>query len=145
MAGSVLLPYMSKKGPFSIEVPGTGQSPGESKVRRNVKAQHGLISTPDPSIRTVYDIVQHSARKYGSAEAVGSRAVIRTHREKKMVKKVVGGKSTEVEKEWTYFELGPFTYLTYVEFQEHINHLGSGLRKLGLSKGDRLHIYGATR
>jgi long-chain acyl-CoA synthetase len=47
-------------------------------------------------------------------------------------------------KEWEYFELGHYQYLTFVEFQDHISHLGAGLLQLGLCPNDKLHLYGAT-
>jgi long-chain acyl-CoA synthetase len=47
-------------------------------------------------------------------------------------------------KEWEYFELGPYQYLTFVESQDHISNLGAGLRQLGLCCDDKLHLYGVT-
>lgn len=133
---TVLQPCMQKTGPFSVEVPGTEKVQGETRPRRNPAAFDGLIAQPHPSIRTAYDIVQYAARTYGDARCMGSRTRLATHRESK----VVGG----VLKEWEYFELGPYQYLSFVEFQDHISTLGAGLRQLGLCRGDKIHLYGAT-
>ena len=140
-----LLPKMEKKAPFSFEVPGVEKVEGETIPRRNIRCKDGLITQPDPSIHTVYDIVTYAAKKFGNAKCIGSRTVLDVHKEKKMVKKLVDGRETEVEKEWSYFELSPYRFLSFVEFQKLVGTLGAGLKKLGLTKGDKIHLYGATR
>jgi long-chain acyl-CoA synthetase len=132
----VLQPCMRKQGPFSIEVPGTEKVPGETRPRRNPAAVDGLIAQPHLSIRTAYDIVQYAALTHGDNRCMGSRTLLATYRESKDT----GGAT----KEWEYFELGPYQYLTFVEFQDHISHLGAGLLQLGLCSDDKLHLYGAT-
>jgi long-chain acyl-CoA synthetase len=132
----VLQPCMRKKGPFSVEVPGTEQVQGETRPRRNPAAIDGLTSQPHPSIRTAYDIVQYAARTHGDKQCIGSRPLLATHRESKEVGRVT--------KEWEYFELGAYEYLSFVEFQDHISTVGAGLRDLDLCRGDKLHLYGAT-
>lgn len=139
------LPRMEKKGPFSFEVSGVEKVDGETAPRRNVRCKDGLITQPDPSIRTAYDIVNYSANKFGNAKCIGSRTVLDVHKEKKIVKKMVDGQETDVEKEWSYFELSPYKFLSFVEFQKFVGTLGAGLKKLGLTKGDKIHLYGATR
>jgi long-chain acyl-CoA synthetase len=67
------------------------------------------------------------------------------HVEKKKVKKNVDGEVQEVEKEWSYFELTGFEYLTYQQYHERVLQIGSGLRNLGLTSNDKLHIFGSTR
>lgn len=61
------------------------------------------------------------------------------------MKHVVEGKEVEVEKTWTFFEMGDFEYITFGEYAERAMSIGSGLRKLGLKRGDKLHIFAATR
>jgi long-chain acyl-CoA synthetase len=136
MVDAVLKPCMRKAAPFSVSVPGTEEVPGETRPRRNPAAIDGLISQPHPSIHTGYDIPQYAARTYGDAKCMGTRTLLATHRESKFI----GG----VLKEWEYFELGPYQYLTFVEFQDLISTLGSGLHHLGLYCGDKLHLYGST-
>jgi len=138
------LPKMEKKGPFSMEVPGVEKVKGETLPRRNIKCKDGLMAQPDPSVKTVYDIIQYAVNKFGDAKCIGTRTLINTYKEKKMVKKIVDGKETEVEKEWSYFELSPYKYMSFIEFQKHVCTLGAGLKKIGLGKGDKLHLYGAT-
>lgn len=142
---AVFLPRMEKKPPFSFEVPGVEKVPGETVPRRNIRCKDGLITQPDPSVRTAYDIVSYAASKFGNARCIGTRTVLDVHKEKKMVKKIVDGKETEVRKEWSYFELSPYKFLSFVEFQQLVGTLGAGLKKIGLAKGDKIHLYGATR
>jgi long-chain acyl-CoA synthetase len=138
-------PQMVKRGPFSIEVPGYEPVEGETIPRRHPSAKDGLVTTPSPDVKTIFDILKRSADKFGNAKAFGSRKVIKTHQETKKIKKTVDGQETEVEKKWTYFELSGYNYLSFVEYEQLVLQLGAGLRKLGMVKGDRLHLFAATR
>ena len=60
------------------------------------------------------------------------------------MKKFVDGKEEEGEKKWTYFELSEYSYMSYVEYEKLCLQLGSGLRKIGLGKGDKIHLFCAT-
>ncbi|EEU47461.1 uncharacterized protein NECHADRAFT_59265 [Fusarium vanettenii 77-13-4] len=132
------------KPPFTIEAPGYEKVPGETIPRRHPMAKDGLISYPADDARTVFQFIQRSAKLYPNHHAVGSRKLINMHTEKKKIKKNVDGQVQEVEKEWSYFELTGFEYLTYTQYYERVLQLGSGLRKLGLTSEDKLHIFGST-
>ncbi|KAK3682457.1 hypothetical protein B0T22DRAFT_284520 [Podospora appendiculata] len=136
--------HMVEKPPFSIDTPGCSPVEGETIPRRHPKALHGLLTRPAPDINTTFDLLKRSADQFGNEPAVGSRKLIKTHKEKKMVPKAVDGKVVEVEKEWTYFELSDYNFLTYSEYFTSILQVGAGLRKLGLSRGDRVHIFATT-
>ena len=137
---------MTKKPPFTVEVANTPVVPGETVPRRNVRSPEKLLISPDEAnISTVFDIVKESSRKYGDLKAVGSRKLIKTHHETKKVKKVVDGKVQEVDKNWTYFELSGYSYMTFKEYETLVLQLGSGLRKLGLEPQDRVHLFASTR
>lgn len=72
--------------------------------------------------------------------------MVHVHRETKMVKKKgLDGRETDVPREWSYFELSGYKFLSCREFQERVGILGSGLRGVGLGKGDKVLLYGATR
>ncbi|KAL2120416.1 hypothetical protein VTJ04DRAFT_4443 [Mycothermus thermophilus] len=139
-----LLPRMTAKGPFTVEVPGQQPVEGETPVRRHPLAVNGLITKPSEEISTVFELVKVSVAKYGNAKCMGSRKLVRTHQDKKMVKKVVNGEEREVEKTWTFFEMSPYEYISYTDYERLTHQLGAGLRKLGLEKDDRVHIYAAT-
>lgn len=136
--------YQVHKPPFTVEAPGYERVEGETLPRRHWKAKNGLRTQPHPDIHTMYDIIKRSANVYSNEPAVGTRKLVHLHKEKKKVPKNVDGEIRQVEKEWQYFELSKYSYMTYSEFQTYILQLGSGLRKLGLSKGNRLHLFATT-
>ncbi|KAI5818803.1 hypothetical protein BZA77DRAFT_9960 [Pyronema omphalodes] len=140
----VLYPVATKKGPYSLQVPGVEPKEGEGIPRRHPGSIDRLVSTPDPDVRTVYDIVVRGAKKFGTSECMGRRPMIKTHVEKKMIKKVVDGVETEVPKEWVYYEKGGYTFKNFIEYKESVDTCGAGLRALGLNKNDRVHIYAGT-
>ncbi|EEH38874.2 long-chain-fatty-acid-CoA ligase [Paracoccidioides lutzii Pb01] len=142
--GLPLLPRISKKPPFSVEVPGAEKVEGESIPRRHPAAKDGLLTQPHPEISTLYENLQWSVKQYGNAKAVGSRRIVNTHVENKKVKKMVDGVEQEVDKAWTYFELSGYTYLSFIEYEKLVLELGAGFRKLGLEKNSMIHLFAAT-
>lgn len=143
--GQILYPKMTKKPPFSVEVPGYEKVKGETIPRRNPVAKDKLITRPSDEIGTVFDNLRRAAEKFGNAKAIGTRKLIKLHTENKKVKKVVDGQEIEVDKKWTYFEMSGYTYMSFVEYEKLALSCGSGLRSLGMIKDDKLHLYGATR
>ncbi|GAW27191.1 putative long-chain-fatty-acid- ligase protein [Rosellinia necatrix] len=141
----VLPLHMVQKPPFMIQDEDAPQIEGESKAYRHIKAKHGFITRPSPEIATIYDLFTTTAKTHGDKAAIGSRTLVKTHIEAKKVPKVVDGVKTEVEKKWTYFELSPYKFLTYKEYETRALNVGAGLRKLGLEPGDKLHIFASTR
>ncbi|EER25741.1 Long-chain-fatty-acid-CoA ligase, putative [Coccidioides posadasii C735 delta SOWgp] len=140
----VLYPRISKKPPFTVEAPGFEPVKGETIPRRHPAAKDGLITSPDPEITTVYDNLRWSVKKYGNKKAIGSRRLIRTHVETKKVKKLIEGVEQEVDKEWTFFELSGYTFMTFNEYETLALQLGAGLRKIGHEKDSRIHLFSAT-
>lgn len=140
-----LYPRISKSPPFSVEAPGYEPVEGETIPRRNPLAKDKLITTPSEDVRTIFDIIKRSADKFGNAKALGTRRLIKTHNETKKVKKTVDGQTKEVDKNWTYYELSEYSYVSFVEYEKLTSQIGSGLRKLGMDKDDRLHLFAATR
>ncbi|KAL2856551.1 hypothetical protein BJY01DRAFT_231202 [Aspergillus pseudoustus] len=140
----VVYPRMTKKPPFTVEVPGVEPVAGETIPRRHPAARDGLITRPADDLSTIYDAFRRSARIYGNAKAVASRRLIKTHVETKKVKKIVDGVEQEVDKQWTFFEKSPYTFKSFIEYEKQALELGSGLRNLGLTKVDKLHLYGST-
>lgn len=136
--------YHVHKPPFTIEAPGYEKKEGETIPRRHPDAKDGLLERPSEDVSTVYDILKRSARLHPDEPAIGSRKLVELHKEKKKIQKNVDGQVQEVEKEWQFFELSNYSYLTYAETFKYVHQLGAGLRKLGLSKGSRLHLFGTT-
>jgi long-chain acyl-CoA synthetase len=145
-------PHMSDSPPFTIEIEdgrssSSSQKPNETLPRRNIKYKDHLLSRPadDSSINTVFDIVKRAATKFGDQPCMGWRDLIKIHTEITYTKKVVDGEQQQIPKEWTYYELTGYKYITYQEYEQLVLQVGSGLRKLGLSREDRVHVYAATR
>lgn len=141
----MILPQVAKKAPFSIQAPGVEKKEGEGIPRRHPQATDGPIPFLEDDCLTSYDIVCRGAKKFGNAQALGSRKLVRMHEETKMIKKVVDGQETEVPKKWNYFEMSGYTYMSFIEYKSLVDTVGSGLRALGLGKDDRLQIFAATR
>lgn len=132
------------KPPFTIESPGYEKVPGETIPRRHPAAKNGLRNTPHEGVNTVYDIICRSARNYPNHQAVGKRKLVKLHKETKKIQKKVDGEIREVDKEWQFFELTPFEFLTYKEYLDLVHDLGSGLRSIGLDSSHKLHFFGTT-
>jgi len=141
----VPVPQMAGKPPFTLPVIGATAVEGETIPRRHPAAVNGFLTIPEEGCHTLYDILIRAGKKFGEKKALGTRPVLKKHVETKKVKKVVDGKEIEVEKDWTYFELGPYSYVTFGEYVKLALQLGAGFRKLGLTKGDKVHVYAATR
>ncbi|KAK7432270.1 long-chain fatty acid-CoA ligase [Neonectria magnoliae] len=133
-----------QKPPFTIESPGYEKVPGETIPRRHPRAKDGLIDRPADDIYTVFDIVRRGARLHPENHAVGSRKLIKLHKSTKKVQKNIDGQIKEVEKEWQFFELSKYSFLTYKEYETLVLQVGSGLRKLGFTPGHKLHLFGTT-
>lgn len=138
-------PRFTKCPPFSVEVPGSEPVQGETIPRRHPAAKDKLITTPSEDVRTIFDILKRSADKFGNAKALGSRRLVKTHHETKKVKKTVEGVTKEVDKNWTYFELSEYSYISFIEYEKLALEVGAGLRKLGLARNDRVHLFAGTR
>ena len=140
-----MYPRMMQSGPFTVEASGYKPAKGETIPRRHPKAKDKLITTPSDKVKTIFDILTHSADKFGNAKAIGSRKLLKTHTETKKVKKTVDGETKEVDKNWTYFELSGYSYISFIEYKQLCLQVGCGLRKLGMVAGDRVHLFAASR
>jgi long-chain acyl-CoA synthetase len=145
MSKEVIYPCMVKKPPFSVEVSGCEPVEGETIPRRHPLAKDQLKLRPADDVATTFDIIKRGAQRFGNNKAVGMRRLLKTHVENKKVKKLVSGVEQEVDKKWTYFELSGYSYLSFVEYERLTLQLGAGLKKLGLEKDRKIHLYGATR
>jgi len=135
-------PY--RRGPYTAEAPDHVKVDGETIPRRNHRTQKELQSTPHPDVHTIFDIVKLSSKRFGNAKAIGKRRLIRTITETKKVKKVIDGKEQTVDKNWNYFELSSYEYITFSEYEQLVLNVGSALRALGLKAADRVHLFAST-
>lgn len=137
-------PKSYKKGPFTVEASGYEKKAGETIPRRHPAAKDGLILTPSDDVKTVYDILRRSSKKFGNAKALGYRTLIKMHEENKKITKIVDGKETTQDKKWSYFELSGYNYISFTEYEKLAHNVGSGFRALGMQAQDRVHIFAST-
>lgn len=136
---------MMAKPPFTLPTVGATAINCETIPRRHPKAVNGFITIPEEGCHTLYDVLVRAGTKFGNEKALGTRPLLEKHVETKKIKKMVEGKETEVEKEWTFFELGPYSWTTFGEYVELALQVGAGFRRFGLTRGDKVHVYAATR
>lgn len=137
-------PKVYKRAPYTVEASGYKKVEGETIPRRNVRTKDKLVESPDAETKTIYDVLRRSSKKYGNAKAVGKRRLVQMHEEVKKVKKTIDGKEQEVDKKWQYFELSPYDYMSFVEYEQLALKVGSGFRALGMNSPDRVHLFAAT-
>ncbi len=130
----------TRAGPYTCEAPGVQKPEGETIPRRNLVAKDGLKMTPQEGVDTLYDVLRYSAAKFGNAKAVGARKIVNIHEETKKIKKMVDGQEQLVDKKWQYFELSPYSYKSFVEFEKMALTVGSALAHLGHKPGDRIEL-----
>ncbi|KAM0749891.1 acetyl-CoA synthetase-like protein [Meredithblackwellia eburnea MCA 4105] len=133
--------------PGSVEVqPAEGQPKPtkETLARRNHLTPDSLVSSPDPSITCLADVLSAAVKKFGDKKALGWRDTIRMVPEEKEVTKIVGGKEVKETKQWLFFELSDYKWWTYNEFAQQVRYAASALVQTGHSKDTIFNIYSAT-
>ena len=146
------------KGPFPVSstypkqfsVEGLEHDPiaGETRPRRNHKVCTGkLLSTPENGVNTIFDIVVRGVQRFGDAPALGTRPILGSHVEVRKVENRNNGseESADQQKRWSTFERGPYSWMSFKDYGMLVHHVGAGYRKLGMERGDKVHIYAATR
>ncbi|SCU84694.1 LADA_0D03246g1_1 [Lachancea dasiensis] len=131
---------------LSVEV-GKAANEHETAPRRNAKVKDAAATRPlGSNATTVYDYFLECVKKGGKRNAIGWRETVEVHEETKKVTKKVDGKNEQVDKTWSYFELGPYQYNSYDEMEQVMHTYGKGLVAMGLRPGntERLHIFAAT-
>ncbi|KAJ3070826.1 long-chain fatty acid-CoA ligase, partial [Rhizoclosmatium hyalinum] len=128
----------------SVEVPNTATATSGA-IRRSILSPKELTARPAEGINTIYDILVSSGKKYANKDALGARRIVDTIKEQKEVtKKIPGGGEVKEMKTWTYFELSPYSWMTFGEVKSLALTYGSGLRALGLNPTDKMTVYAET-
>lgn len=122
--------------------------PGETAPKRNAGAAKEERTTlyNIEGLDTVYKLVQYCIKKYETRQCMGSRKILKAYEEEKEITRKVDGKEVKAKKTWQYYELSPFSYITYKQLGENITDIASGLIKLGLKPNgeERFHVYAQT-
>ncbi|PVF94702.1 acetyl-CoA synthetase-like protein [Serendipita vermifera] len=130
-------------GPGSVFITGP-EHPNESGIRRATHTKDRLVSKPAPGVSTVSDILDYTARVYGNKPSMGWRDVLDIIEEEKEVTKTVNGKAIKEKKKWSYFKLGGYQYVSYIEVREKAHAIAKAMLELGVEKGAVWNIYAST-
>ncbi|KNE60595.1 hypothetical protein AMAG_05976 [Allomyces macrogynus ATCC 38327] len=116
----------------------------QSNRIRHKCAKHGLIASPAESVKTVHDVLVYAANVYADNPCYGARKILRIHHEAKQVTKTVAGKQVTETKQWKYFELSPYRWISCKEALQQALAIGAGLAELGYNPGDKACLYAPT-
>ncbi|CAO3598080.1 unnamed protein product [Absidia cylindrospora] len=117
---------------------------GQGAIRRSILAQDKLTQFPAPQVETLYDVLQHSVTQRPNHAAVGFRTLEKMIQEEKLVTKIIDGVETQQKKTWNYFQLSPYTYVSFAEMSKKVHTIGSGLAHLGLKAKSKIEIFAPT-
>ncbi|KAF9192693.1 long-chain fatty acid-CoA ligase [Haplosporangium sp. Z 767] len=126
-----------------VEV-GPTEVQGETSIRRSALAPNELVATPSDEIKTLYDLVQYSAKIRPNLNAIGYRKVVKMIEEEKEITKMVGGAPVKEKKIWKYFKLSGYSWLTYKDTKAVVDSIGCGFRKWGIEPKEKITVFGAT-
>ncbi|KAG0174849.1 long-chain fatty acid-CoA ligase [Apophysomyces sp. BC1034] len=127
---------------FTVEV--GPEQPNGGRIRRSVLSPEGLCRIPHKNVHTLYDVLQHSSKKYGDRKAFGYRSTEKMVEEEKEVTKFINGVETKEKKVWKYFQLSSYKYLSYNEVARQAHEIGAGFSYLGLKEKAKVEIFSPT-
>lgn len=111
----------NSEGLLSVPCSIAPQKAGEGIPRRHPLVGDGeLVSSFDPSLKTVYDNFCYAANKFPSRPYLGQRPVVNE-------------------------SVGSFAWQTYGEVAELVKQLGAGLRKFKLGEQANVGLYSVNR
>jgi long-chain acyl-CoA synthetase len=119
----------------------------DGKIRRSYMLPfgEGLLTSPHKTVKTLYDILLYGSREFPADKPLfGSRKLLRLVEEEREVTKVIGGVETKEMKKWTYQELSPYQWISYLDVLNSAIEIGAGLVNLGLRKNDKVTIFHST-
>lgn len=130
-----------------LTVPVGEAKAGETAPRRKAAQKEHAVERPtDSKATTLPDYIEECVKRQGKRNAMAWRDFIDTHVETKKVTKMVDGKETKVDKDWTYYEYAKYQYIDFPDMLELVKDYSRGLVKMGLSpqQVDKLQIYAQT-
>lgn len=128
---------------FTVEVGPTVE--GECRIRRSAMSPEVLLDSPHDNVKTLYDVILHSAKVRPNLNAIGYRKMVKIIEEEKEVTKIVGGEPVKEKKTWKYFKMSGYNWLTYKDVKHVVDSIGAGLVKFGVQPRDKITVFGATR
>jgi long-chain acyl-CoA synthetase len=134
------------KKPYSLELTQTNTTDETPTRRLRTVIDQDLSSTIPryPYILTVFDLIGNAVHQWGDKECLGTRNLVKHHKEQKQVTKLINGVEQQINKTWVYSELSSFQYRSYHDLGTESAAVGAGLRKVGLEPGDKVGLYAET-
>lgn len=127
---------------------GKAANESETAPRRAKRFANGPLTRPlDYKSSTIYEFLTEVVENNGkNNNAMGWRELIDITEENKLITKIIDNKETKIEKNWLYFNLSNYKYITYKQLFDNVHNLGSGLRLLSSDTNPilKLHIYAST-
>lgn len=121
--------------------------PGETAPRRKAAQKDGAVMRPtDSKATTIPEFIDECFKRNGNKDAMAWRDLKDVIVETKQITKVIDGKPTKVNKDWTYYEMGPYNYIKYPELLKLVQNYSKGLLELGLlpDQQSKLMVFAGT-
>ncbi|KAL6449690.1 LOW QUALITY PROTEIN: FAA1 Long-chain-fatty-acid--CoA ligase 1 [Candida maltosa Xu316] len=118
--------------------------PGETAPRRRSAQRDAAVMRPtDSKATTMPEFIDECIKRNGDSTAMGWRDLVEVHIETKQVTKLIDGEHKKVDKEWTYYEMGPYNYISYPDLSVLVKNYS---KELGLlpEQQSKLMIFAAT-
>lgn len=100
----------------------------------------------DSKATTMPEFIDECFKRNGNKDAMAWRDLKDVIVETKQITKVIDGKPTKVNKDWTYYEMGPYNYIKYPELLKLVQNYSKGLLELGLlpDQQSKLMVFAGT-
>ncbi|KAJ2082273.1 long-chain fatty acid-CoA ligase [Coemansia sp. RSA 988] len=128
---------------YSKALPQSGGA-NETPTRRFHTSTEQIIDRANPDITNIYAALLHGQKTRPDAPVLGKRDVLGTVTEEKQVEHKVNGKMEKVTKQWSFFKLSEYKWMTYGQAVDYTTNLGAGFRSMGVKPKGRVLIYAPT-
>ncbi|CAI5756217.1 unnamed protein product [Candida verbasci] len=130
-----------------LTVPVGEAKQGETAPRRKASQKEGSLDRPlDSKANTMAEFIEECFGRNGNRNAIGWRDLKDIIVETKQVTKVIDGESKKVDKDWIYYEMGPYNYISYPDLLKLVQNYSKGLIEHGLkpNQQSKLMIFAST-
>ncbi|GMM51809.1 long-chain fatty acid-CoA ligase [Starmerella bacillaris] len=131
---------------FAVQVNPSERS-GETPHYRSYLAPKNEWSSPRgmDNVTTLHELAAEGSKRHAKHNFIGQRKFVKMHKEVTQITKKIDGQDTKIEKEWQFYELGPYEWLTFSQAEKIRLQIGFALLKLGFEPHkDMFHIYAKT-
>lgn len=121
--------------------------PGETAPRRKASQKLASVERPsDSKATTLPEFIEECFKRNGDRDAMAWRDLLDIHVETKKVTKIIDGEQKKIDKDWIYYEMGPYNFITYPKLLQLVKNYSKGLLELGLlpDQQSKLMIFAST-